>query len=74
METRIARPTRKRHMSNPWSHFTLDRRSAAYWRVTFAHPPINTITAQTIVELSELVDRLEHGARAERRRLRQRQS
>ena len=22
-------------MSNSWTHFTLDRRSATYWRVTF---------------------------------------
>jgi hypothetical protein len=26
-----------------WTHFKLDRRSPAYWRVTFDHPPINTI-------------------------------
>jgi enoyl-CoA hydratase/carnithine racemase len=42
-----------------WSHLKLERRSPAYWRVTFDHPPINTITATTVVELSELVDLIE---------------
>jgi enoyl-CoA hydratase/carnithine racemase len=43
----------------PWTHLRLDRRSRAYWRVTFDHPPINTITATTVTELSELVDLIE---------------
>lgn len=30
-----------------------------YWRATFAHPPINLIDPDTIVELGELVTRLE---------------
>ena len=42
-----------------WTHFTLDRPSPAWWRVTFDHPPINTITATTVRELSELVDLIE---------------
>jgi enoyl-CoA hydratase/carnithine racemase len=42
-----------------WTHLKLDRRSPSYWRVTFDHPPINTITATTVVELSELVDLIE---------------
>jgi hypothetical protein len=47
-------------MSSSWTHFTLDRRSPAYWRVTFDHSPINTtITATTTRELSELVDLIE---------------
>lgn len=46
-------------MSSSWTHFTLDRRSPSYWRVTFDHPPINTITATTIRELSELVALIE---------------
>jgi len=46
-------------MSTPWSHFKLDRRSPAYWRVTFDHPPINTITATTVAELARLVDLIE---------------
>jgi enoyl-CoA hydratase/carnithine racemase len=43
----------------PWSHITLDRRSPTYWRVTFDNPPINTITATTVGELSELVELIE---------------
>jgi enoyl-CoA hydratase/carnithine racemase len=42
-----------------WTHLTLDRRSSSYWRVTFDHPPINTITATTVVELAALVDLIE---------------
>jgi enoyl-CoA hydratase/carnithine racemase len=40
-------------------HFTLDRRSPTYWRVTFNHPPVNTITATTARELAELVSLIE---------------
>lgn len=47
---------------NPsWSHLRLERRPA-YWRVTFDHPPINTITATTVTELSELIDLIEREA------------
>src|SRR5215471_2377254 len=46
-------------ISSPWTHFRLDRRSPAYWRVTFEHPPINTITATTVAELTNLVDLIE---------------
>jgi enoyl-CoA hydratase/carnithine racemase len=42
-----------------WTHLRIDRRSAAYWRVTFDHPPINTITATTVRELAALVDLIE---------------
>jgi enoyl-CoA hydratase/carnithine racemase len=45
-----------------WTHFKVDRRSPSYWRVTFDHPPINTITATTVVELSELVRLIEGDA------------
>jgi len=38
-------------MSTAITHFKLDRRSPAWWRVTFDHPPINTVTATTIREL-----------------------
>jgi enoyl-CoA hydratase/carnithine racemase len=43
----------------PWTHFRIDRRSSGYCRVTFTHPPINTITATTVVELAELVGLIE---------------
>lgn len=41
------------------AHLRIDRRSRGYCRVTFDHPPINTITANTIAELSELVGLIE---------------
>jgi enoyl-CoA hydratase/carnithine racemase len=46
-------------MSTSWTQLSLDRRSPSYWRVTFDHPPINTITATTVAELAELVDLIE---------------
>jgi enoyl-CoA hydratase/carnithine racemase len=41
------------------SHLSIDRRTRGYCRVTFDHPPINTITATTVAELSELVGLIE---------------
>ena len=32
---------------------SIDRRGRAYCRVTLDHPPINTMTATTVAELSE---------------------
>jgi enoyl-CoA hydratase/carnithine racemase len=43
----------------PWMHFTADRRSPGYCRVTFDHPPVNTVTARTVAELAELVELIE---------------
>jgi enoyl-CoA hydratase/carnithine racemase len=45
-----------------WAHFRLERRTPSYWRVTFDHPPINTITATTVAELAELVDLIERAS------------
>jgi enoyl-CoA hydratase/carnithine racemase len=45
-----------------WTHMRIDRRSAADCRVTFAHPPINAVTATTVAELAELVGLIEHDA------------
>jgi len=45
--------------ASKWTHLKLDRRSPAHWRVTFDHPPINTITATTVAELAELVALIE---------------
>ncbi|MGH2712586.1 MAG: enoyl-CoA hydratase/isomerase family protein [Thermoleophilaceae bacterium] len=42
-----------------WKHFSVDRRSPGYCRVTFDHPPINTITATTVAQLAELVGLIE---------------
>jgi enoyl-CoA hydratase/carnithine racemase len=41
------------------THLNIDRRNPYYWRVTFDHPPINTITASTVAELAELVGEIE---------------
>jgi len=43
----------------PWTHITVDRRSPGYCRVSFDHPPANTITATTVAELTELVELIE---------------
>jgi enoyl-CoA hydratase/carnithine racemase len=40
-------------------HFSVERVTPQYWRVTFDHGPINTITADTVAELSLLVDEIE---------------
>jgi enoyl-CoA hydratase/carnithine racemase len=48
--------------AEPWTHLRVDRRSPSYCRVTFDHPPINTITATTVVELAELVGLIEADA------------
>jgi enoyl-CoA hydratase/carnithine racemase len=45
--------------SRSWTHFSLDRRSPGYCRVTFDHPPINIVTATTVAELAELVGLIE---------------
>jgi enoyl-CoA hydratase/carnithine racemase len=45
--------------SGSFTHLRIDRRSAGYCRVTFDHPPINTITATTVAELAELVGLIE---------------
>lgn len=48
--------------SRSWTHLAIDRRSSSYCRVTFDHPPINAITAETVGELAELVHLIEHDA------------
>jgi enoyl-CoA hydratase/carnithine racemase len=40
-------------------HLAVERVSPQYWRVAFDHGPINTVTADTILELSPLVDAIE---------------
>ncbi len=45
--------------SRAWKHLTIDRRSSAYCQVTFDHPPINTVTAETVAELAELMGLIE---------------
>ena len=48
--------------SRSWTHVSVDRPSSGYCRVTFDHPPINSVTATTIAELAELVDLIEADA------------
>jgi enoyl-CoA hydratase/carnithine racemase len=48
-----------REWSWSWTHLHIDRRSRGYCHVTFDHPPINTVTATTVSELSELVTLIE---------------
>jgi enoyl-CoA hydratase/carnithine racemase len=38
--------------------FRIDRKSKAYWTVTFDHPPLNLLDPDTIIELQELIDRM----------------
>ena len=45
--------------SRSWTHLKVDRRNLGSCRVTFDHPPINTITATTVAELAELVELIE---------------
>ena len=45
--------------SRSWTHVRIDRPSAGYCRLTFDHPPINTITTTTIAELAELAGLIE---------------
>jgi enoyl-CoA hydratase/carnithine racemase len=45
--------------ARPWSHLSIERVSSGSCRVTFDHPPINTITATTVAELAELVTLIE---------------
>jgi enoyl-CoA hydratase/carnithine racemase len=42
-----------------YSHFAVERVTPQYWRVTFDHGPVNTITADTVMELSDLLDEIE---------------
>jgi len=45
--------------SESWTVVRIDRRAPGYCRVTFDHPPTNTITATTVAELAELVGLIE---------------
>src|SRR5579864_8842007 len=43
----------------PTKRILLTRRSPAYWRVTFDHPPLNIFGPETIPQLNEIVTALE---------------
>jgi enoyl-CoA hydratase/carnithine racemase len=42
-----------------WRHLSVERRGHGYCRVTFDHPPMNTVTATMVAELAELVELIE---------------
>jgi enoyl-CoA hydratase/carnithine racemase len=45
--------------SASWLHFRVERPSRGYCRITFDHPPVNTITATTVAKLGELIGLIE---------------
>jgi enoyl-CoA hydratase/carnithine racemase len=53
----VTLPERKRYNGN--RQIRLERRSPFYWRVTFAHPPLNIFAPETIPQLNEIVTALE---------------
>lgn len=62
MSTRNLDPSSNGRGTHDWwsfTHMRLERRSRAYCRVTFDHPPTNAITATTVAELTELVGLIE---------------
>ena len=48
--------------SGSWEHVVIDRPSTGCCRVTFDHPPINTITPTMVAELAELIELIEADA------------
>jgi enoyl-CoA hydratase/carnithine racemase len=57
--SRVPKTVTREAWSRRWSHLSVVCRSTGYWRVTFDHSPINTITATTVAELAELVGLIE---------------
>jgi enoyl-CoA hydratase/carnithine racemase len=46
-------------MQNTYKQFTVNRKTSAYWRITFHNPPINLLNPDTIFELLTLMDQIE---------------
>lgn len=44
---------------NTNTQLTINRKTPAYWRVTFHNPPINMVDPDTVYELLELMDQIE---------------
>ena len=44
---------------SPLSQFKIEEPASGYWRVTYSNPPINLLNSTTIVELGEIVRRIE---------------
>src|SRR5262249_25508935 len=59
MSARCHSIERRSEMSTTKKQVNLTRRSAAYWRVTFNHPPLNIFGPETLPELGEIVTALE---------------
>src|ERR1700734_905796 len=54
---RVTLPEQERHYED--RQIRLERRSPAYWRVTFDHPPLNIFGPETIPQLDEIITGLE---------------
>jgi hypothetical protein len=50
-------------MTDTFATFVVERVTPQYWRVTFDRGPINTVNAEMVAELSELVDAIESDER-----------
>lgn len=46
----------------PFTHFRVEHHTSTFWRVTFDHPPINLIDADTVSELAALISQMETDA------------
>jgi enoyl-CoA hydratase/carnithine racemase len=49
-------------MSEKSSQFSITEITPAYWRITFNNPPLNLLTPESILELQEIVGRIESNA------------
>jgi enoyl-CoA hydratase/carnithine racemase len=45
--------------AGPMTLFRVEEPTSGYWRVVYANPPINLLTSATVVELRDLVSRIE---------------
>ncbi|WP_314173956.1 enoyl-CoA hydratase/isomerase family protein [Streptomyces winkii] len=43
----------------PWTHFSVTEETRSLWRITFDSPPINLVSPEMLIELPELVDKME---------------
>src|SRR5258706_6292751 len=39
--------------------FTIEERAPGYWRIVFSNPPINLLNSTTVIELDDIVSRIE---------------
>lgn len=46
-------------MSSDLVQFTIEERTPGYWRIVFSNPPINLLNSTTVLELAEIVRRIE---------------